>query len=642
MNESKKVPFPWCAPESLRHRQFSSASDCWMFGVTVWEMFSFGDEPWKGLNGGQVLQKIEVEGARLEKPNACSTKLYSMLFKCWDASPAERPNFVTMNSFLAENRPIELLAEKFFDGTEATLPADRIASSAVDLFSQRKPLVIKPNDRIQVIEDDAEFYLWKGQNQRTFEIGYFPLCITKETSRHSKKRAISRPLKGSLVHAAHGGIGGNWGSPGLIDKMYLENPMHPPDIMGFIDKELPPLPTKSNDKHKQTSPRRKQFGYNRFQNEDRESLLKESSFESFVRSRKDKEARKKNLEKGHPKRSLSCVQLKNEGVREDVLIDFSGEELIQERRAAELMNREHAAFNPQSHSFPETFDDGEIDPDKQAYSNVASEYRYYCAPNDNDSTDNGSESSFSDSEWARRGVPSEISDIYSIESYYGRRLSFPNLSRDRASPTEDPSYDPFNTSFVDRYTASIYEAQNSHKIVEQTPKEPQKSELSQQESNKAKPMKLDMNFIKQLEAKLQVGAPPMEKSSSVKPLPPPSSFSGSGSTSRRNRDNRLDQSLSESEESKKCNPPTAHVKPFLSSSKGPAPLPPSIPPAPSMSQTFSTSTNIPTIPMFPFSGVPSGKLSIISVKSPLIIYCLYSSIERSCLRTGVTWTYSRS
>lgn len=43
-----------CAPESLKSRQFSHASDTWMFGVTLWEMFTFGQEPWMGYNGSQV------------------------------------------------------------------------------------------------------------------------------------------------------------------------------------------------------------------------------------------------------------------------------------------------------------------------------------------------------------------------------------------------------------------------------------------------------------------------------------------------------------------------------------------------------------------------------------------------------------
>lgn len=45
MTEHKKVPFPWCAPESLRHRKFSHASDSWMFAVTMWEMYTFGEDP---------------------------------------------------------------------------------------------------------------------------------------------------------------------------------------------------------------------------------------------------------------------------------------------------------------------------------------------------------------------------------------------------------------------------------------------------------------------------------------------------------------------------------------------------------------------------------------------------------------------
>lgn len=43
-----------CAPESLRVGSFSHSSDVWMFGVTLWEMFTYCDEPWFGLSGRQV------------------------------------------------------------------------------------------------------------------------------------------------------------------------------------------------------------------------------------------------------------------------------------------------------------------------------------------------------------------------------------------------------------------------------------------------------------------------------------------------------------------------------------------------------------------------------------------------------------
>lgn len=50
-----------CAPESLKTRTFSHATDTWMFGVTLWEMFTHGQEPWLGLNGSQVPGTIHSE-----------------------------------------------------------------------------------------------------------------------------------------------------------------------------------------------------------------------------------------------------------------------------------------------------------------------------------------------------------------------------------------------------------------------------------------------------------------------------------------------------------------------------------------------------------------------------------------------------
>lgn len=96
MTEHKKVPFPWCAPESLRFRQFSHASDTWMFGVTLWEMYTFGEEPWVGLNGSQILRKTDREGERLHHPDACPPDVYQLMLQCWDKVPQERPTFAAI------------------------------------------------------------------------------------------------------------------------------------------------------------------------------------------------------------------------------------------------------------------------------------------------------------------------------------------------------------------------------------------------------------------------------------------------------------------------------------------------------------------------------------------------------------------
>jgi activated CDC42 kinase 1 len=52
-----------------------------MFGVTLWEMFTFGEEPGIGLNGTQILHKIDREGERLHEPEACPPDLYQRMLQ---------------------------------------------------------------------------------------------------------------------------------------------------------------------------------------------------------------------------------------------------------------------------------------------------------------------------------------------------------------------------------------------------------------------------------------------------------------------------------------------------------------------------------------------------------------------------------
>ena len=50
-NFNLKLPIAWCAPECITFLKFTSASDIWAFGVTMWEMFSYGFQPWAALSG---------------------------------------------------------------------------------------------------------------------------------------------------------------------------------------------------------------------------------------------------------------------------------------------------------------------------------------------------------------------------------------------------------------------------------------------------------------------------------------------------------------------------------------------------------------------------------------------------------------
>jgi len=41
-------------PESIMYRAFTVESDVWSFGVVLWEIFSYGKQPWYELSNYEV------------------------------------------------------------------------------------------------------------------------------------------------------------------------------------------------------------------------------------------------------------------------------------------------------------------------------------------------------------------------------------------------------------------------------------------------------------------------------------------------------------------------------------------------------------------------------------------------------------
>ncbi|KAM9840861.1 tyrosine-protein kinase SYK isoform 2-T2 [Aulostomus maculatus] len=96
-----KWPVKWYAPECINYFKFSSKSDVWSFGVFMWEAFSYGQKPYRGMKGNDVMQMIEG-GNRMDAPASCPTEMYSLMRTCWTYKVEERPSFSVVELRLRE------------------------------------------------------------------------------------------------------------------------------------------------------------------------------------------------------------------------------------------------------------------------------------------------------------------------------------------------------------------------------------------------------------------------------------------------------------------------------------------------------------------------------------------------------------
>ena len=51
----------WTSPEAIFDKQFSSASDVWSFGLTLWEIFTMGDKPSKDMGIKEYIKKLRTD-----------------------------------------------------------------------------------------------------------------------------------------------------------------------------------------------------------------------------------------------------------------------------------------------------------------------------------------------------------------------------------------------------------------------------------------------------------------------------------------------------------------------------------------------------------------------------------------------------
>jgi len=156
-----KLPIAWCAPECINYLKFTSSSDVWAYGVTMWEMFTYGQQPWAELTANQILPAIDTPQCdRLSVPECCPQQHYNLMLRCWQHEPEHRPNFTDITRSLPQIKPEQVQT-----------------SGPSQPDSRTEFLHYRANDLITVLDKSCDSApcsgLWRGVLEKNGHTGWF-------------------------------------------------------------------------------------------------------------------------------------------------------------------------------------------------------------------------------------------------------------------------------------------------------------------------------------------------------------------------------------------------------------------------------------------------------------------------------------
>ncbi|EEC03538.1 nerve growth factor receptor TRKA, putative [Ixodes scapularis] len=134
---SRMLPVRWMAPESIMYGKFTLESDVWSYGVVLWEIFTYGKQPYYGHSNEEVV-KLILQGILLSPPEECPPYVYNIMAGCWKTEPRDRLSFDEIYKRLLENFPT---ARRDSEGQREGLDSeDYLVPRTVTPTPQNEPL----------------------------------------------------------------------------------------------------------------------------------------------------------------------------------------------------------------------------------------------------------------------------------------------------------------------------------------------------------------------------------------------------------------------------------------------------------------------------------------------------------------------
>ena len=85
--------------DEIDHSSLIAESDVWSYGVLLWEIYSFGLQPYYGYGNQEVIEMIRSRQL-LPCPEDCPSRMYAFMVECWHEVPSRRPTFSEIHARL--------------------------------------------------------------------------------------------------------------------------------------------------------------------------------------------------------------------------------------------------------------------------------------------------------------------------------------------------------------------------------------------------------------------------------------------------------------------------------------------------------------------------------------------------------------
>ena len=126
----------------MDHSSLIAESDVWSYGVLLWEIYSFGLQPYYGYSNQEVIEMIRSRQL-LPCPEDCPSRMYAFMVECWHEVPSRRPTFSEIHARLRHWEGVAPAGGTSVGYQVRNVYCDMFSSPVMER-SRRRPRIVVP------------------------------------------------------------------------------------------------------------------------------------------------------------------------------------------------------------------------------------------------------------------------------------------------------------------------------------------------------------------------------------------------------------------------------------------------------------------------------------------------------------------